>query len=337
MKTIFDVAELAGVSKSTVSRVINNSGSIKESTRRRVEEAMEQLNYAPSYLAQGIRTRKTKTIALMVPESSNLFYNELLYGVEEIALQHEYMIMLCNCGIDPARTQQYTKWLCQRNVDGLIYCFYKDSTATDALYRLAEEMPIVFVDNPLLNRSDLSNISSDGLRDTAEIVRILKEKGAERVAYIGLEEIHNATYRYMGYQAGMVACGYPERKDLVYFVNFDQVGKVSHFELGAQAAEHLMKQPEPPDAIVACTDMLAVGAMRYLQDHGIRVPQDVKVVGYDNIHLSSMVNPGLSTMAQPIERISQEVFSILFKKMQGDNSYNRTVLLKSEFLQRGST
>ena len=76
------IAELAGVSKSTVSRVINNSGSIKESTRRRVEEAMEQLNYAPSYLAQGIRTRKTKTIALMVPESSNLFYNELLYGVE---------------------------------------------------------------------------------------------------------------------------------------------------------------------------------------------------------------------------------------------------------------
>ena len=82
MKTIFDVAELAGVSKSTVSRVINNSGSIKESTRRRVEEAMEQLNYAPSYLAQGIRTRKTKTIALMVPESTNLFYNELLYGVK---------------------------------------------------------------------------------------------------------------------------------------------------------------------------------------------------------------------------------------------------------------
>ncbi len=336
MKTIFDVAERAGVSKSTVSRVISGKGSIKETTRKKVEQAMAELNYAPSYLAQGIRTGKTKTIALMVCESSNLYYNELLYRIEAIAREYEYMVLFCNAGTDPDRAEKYITWLRQRYVDGIIYCFYRDNGITDELYRIAADTPMVFLDNPLGNRPNVSYVGADGLEDTAEIVRHFKEKNAKSIAFIGISDISNITYRYMGYRAGLAACGYRLDPSLVCMVDFSRVDE-SHFTLGYDAAKELMSKPSPPDAIIAATDMLAIGALRYLLEAGYRVPEQVSLTGYDNIILSTMTTPELSTVAQPMEQIAHEAMSILMRKIQEDNGYNRSSLLRSTFIQRGST
>ena len=336
MKTIFDVAELAGVSKSTVSRVISGKGSIKESTRRKVEQAMAELNYSPSYLAQGIRTGKTKTIALIVCEASNLYYNELLYRIEAIAKEHEYMVLFCNGGTDPARSVEYASWLRQRYVDGIIYCFYKDSVFSEELYRISEEMPVVFLDNPLGNRPNVSYVGADGLEDTAQIVRHFKEKGAKSIAFIGINEINNISYRYMGYRAGLAACGYTLDPELVCMIDFSQVDN-SHFTLGYDAAKKLMNGNRKPDAIIAATDMLAIGALRYLLESNYDVPGQVEVTGYDNIILSTMTTPTLSTVSQPLDRIAKEAMSILIHKIQEDNQYNRSALFRSNLIQRGST
>ena len=335
MKTIFDVAKLAGVSKSTVSRVISGSGSIKESTRIKVEKAMAELNYSPNYLAQGIRTGKTKTIALVVCEAANLYYNELLYRIEAIARQQGYMVLFCNGGNDPVRSLEYTTWLRQR-VDGILYCFYKDSQETDAFYRLAAEMPVVFLDNPFGNRPNVSYVGADGLEDIAEIVHHFKKNGAESIGFIGINEISNITYRYMGYRAGLAACGYSLDPNLVYMADFSQIDH-SHFALGYEAAKKLMSNDRKPDAIIAATDMLAIGALRYLLEAGFDVPGQVSLTGYDNILLSTMTTPTLSTVSQPLEQIAQEAMSILIHKIQQDNNFNRSVLLRSAMIQRDST
>ncbi len=335
MKTIFDVAELAGVSKSTVSRVINGTGSIKESTRKKVEKAMAELNYSPSYLAQGIRTGKTKTIALVVCEASNLYYNELLYRIEAIARQQGYMVLFCNAGNDPARSLEYTIWLRQR-VDGILYCFYRDSQEADELYRLAAEMPVVFLDNPLGNRTNVSYVGADGLEDMAEIVRHFKNVGATSIGFIGIGEISNISYRYMGYRAGLAACGYSLDPELVCMADFSQIDS-SHFTLGYEAAKKLMNGNRKPDAIIAATDMLAIGALRYLLEAGYDVPGQVALTGYDNILLSTMTTPTLSTVSQPLEQIAEEAMSILIHKIQKDNGYNRSALLRSTLIQRDST
>ncbi len=332
MKTIFDVAELAGVSKSTVSRVISGNGSIKESTRQKVERAMQELNYVPSNLAQGIRTGKSKTLAMLVYETSNLYYNELLYRIEAIARDHGYMVLFCNGGND----MKYISWLRQRNVDGIIYCFYHDSPVSDVLYQMSSDVPVVILDNPLANRPDVSYVASDGLADIAEIVRYFKESSAKRLAFIGLKDIANITYRYMGYRAGLAACGYPLDESLVVMMDMN-TPDVSHFTLGYTAAKQLMERDDRPDAIIAATDMLAIGALRYLLEAGCRVPEDILLTGYDNIPLSSMTTPGLSTMSQPLDQIAQAVMDILIHKIQQDNHYNRSVLLPSTFIRRGST
>ncbi len=336
--TIYDVAKKAGVSKSTVSRVITGSGSIKDSTRHRIEKAMRELNYTPSYLAQGIRTGKTKTIALMVEETSNLYYNELLYSVEKIATENDYMVFLLNGSANGDHAQKYMAWLRQRQVDGVICCFYRDNAITDELYRMSKTLPVVFLDNPqpLDSRPGISCIGTDGLNDTAEIVRYLHSTGSRRIAFIGINDIRNITYRYLGYRASMTACGCDLDEKLVFFDD-PQPPNESHFTLGGRAAQILMAQPAPPDAIISATDMLAVGALQYLQENGYRVPDQVRLTGYDNIILSTMCTPKLSTMSQPIDQIAKESMHVLIRKIQQGSDYNHSVLLKSKFIRREST
>lgn len=337
MKTIIDVAKLAGVSKSTVSRVISGNGSIRPETRKRVEQAMAELHFVPNQLARGIRTGRTNTIALMVSESSNLYYNELMYNIEAIAREHDYMVMLCNSGTDPELGKKYISWLQQRNVDGLLYCFYRDNEVTDMLYKMSETAPIVFLDNPIGNRPNTSYVGADGLTDIAEIIRYLHSREARSIAFVGIEEICNNIYRFMGYKAGLAACGYSFDPSLVHLIPFEDAVNNSHFKLGYEAAKRLMSGANPPDAIVAATDMLAIGALKYLNEAKWQVPGQVAVTGYDNIHLSAMLSPALSTIAQPVDKIAHEAMSILLRKIEEDNNYNRTFLAKSIFIKRGST
>ena len=339
MKTIIDVAGLAGVSKSTVSRVISGKGSIKPETREKVERAMAALNYVPNQMARCIRTGHTHIIALMVSEASNLYYNELMYAIEAIAREHNYMVVLCNSGTDadPDLAGQYIRWLRQRSVDGLIYCVYCDNEITEALYRLSATSPIVFLDNPLGTRPNISYVGADGLTDIAGVVRELKVGGANAIAFVGIKEICNNTDRFMGYRAGLSACGYSYDPALLHMVPLNEALSKSHFLLGYETARQLMSQERKPDAIIAATDMLAIGMLRYFNEAGIDVPGTVSLVGYDNIHMSAMVSPALSTVAQPIEEIAREAMSILLKKIEEDNGYNRSYLCKSTFIRRDST
>ena len=336
--TIYDVAKKAGVSKSTVSRVITNTGSIKDSTRARVEDAMRELNYVPSYLAQGIRTGRTKTIAFLVEDNTNLYYNEVLHIITGIAAEHDYMVFLINGNNNQIHARKYASWLKQRQIDGVICCFYQDTILTDELYRMSQSLPVVFLDNPkpLDNRPNISCIGSNGLDDIAEIVRFLYETGSRRIAFVGINGIRNVTYRYLGYRASMTACGC-ELDDRLIFIEDRNPAEESYFSLGQRAARALMAQENPPDANNASTDNLDIGALQYLRENGWAVPEQVRLTGYDNLILSTMCKPRLSTVNQPIEKIAKEAMRVLMEKIQNSSSYNHSTLFKSEFIQRETT
>jgi DNA-binding LacI/PurR family transcriptional regulator len=335
MNNIFDVARLAGVSKSTVSRVMNNCDNIKPSTREKVESAMKELNYTPSYFAQSIRTGKAKMLAFLIPETTNLYYNELFNVIESAALRQGYLVTLCNAGQDKEHVLSYVQMLRQRNIDGMIYCMYHSSFPISELIDISHEIPMVFMDYPNSQRDDISCVSADGLHDIARITRMFQEEGRKRVAFVGLEDIVSTNYRYLGYSASLIACGYNFSSDLVYQEYLSSYAG-EHFAIGYRAAQKLMSYPEKPDAIICATDMLAIGVNRYLLESGYHIPQDVAVTGYDNIAISAVVFPALSTMAQPVKQMGELAADILFKKIE-NNSYNRTVLLSSDFIKRGST
>ncbi|MCD7817563.1 MAG: LacI family transcriptional regulator, partial [Lachnospiraceae bacterium] len=176
MSTIFDVAKYAGVSKSTVSRVLNGEGNVKEETRISVEKAIRELNYTPSYLAQGIRTRKTRTIAMIVPEYTNIFYNEMFRGVEDVALKYGYMVFICNTERSPHSEREYADEILKRNVDGIIYNTYSNSKEMlDFLRELSQKLPVVFTNKIFGEEDDVCYVYTDGFTSNRRAVRYLYE------------------------------------------------------------------------------------------------------------------------------------------------------------------
>ncbi len=338
MSTIIEVAKLAGVSKSTVSRVINKSGPVKEETQEKILHAMEKLNYVPSYFAQGIRTRKTKTIAMLVPDYTNVYYAEIFKGVEDIANKNGYMVMICNTDEDPDKEIEYAQALKHRSIDGIIYNTYKnDRNAINYFVNLARELPVVFMDHVLNQNDDAPYVLTEGYKSTQRAVEYLIGKGKKRIAYIRMPpHISVVQHRYNGFERAMIESDLSFDPQLVYQDRLDQPGK-SHLEIGYEGAEYFMNLSNPPDAIIATVDIMAIGVIKYLNGHQYKIPEDVSVIGYDNISLGTIIEPSLTTIAQPTLKIGQEAARILIDRINGDFTTPYQILFEPEFIIREST
>lgn len=317
MSTIFDVAKEAGVSKSTVSRVLNNEPGVKEATRVAVIRAIEKLDYSPSYFAQGIRTGRTKTIAMLVPEYTNVFYNEMFRGVEDVALQYGYVVLICNTERHANSEVEYTEELLKRNVDGIIYNTYAiREDIIQYLKDISDKLPVVFMNRIFTRDDDVSYVITDGYNSTRKAVRYLYERGKRNIGYVSNNKSISVTEdRYQGYLQGLRDCGLDIREDFIYQVR--QQKEPDYVKLGCEAAEYFAGLGEKPDAILSVIDTLAIGCVQKFKKIGIRVPEDINVIGFDNIALSELMQPSLSTIAQPIRKLGQKAAEIIISKING--------------------
>lgn len=337
MSTILDVAKLSGVSKSTVSRVLNN-GYVKPETRKAIEDAIKKLNYSPSYFAQGIRTGKTQVIAFLIPEYSNVFYNEMFAGVEEVAMKNGYMVIICNTNSDFNREKTYVDALLKRNVDGIIYNTYvKNRKSIDLFVNLSEQLPVVFMDHVFAEYNNISYVVTDGFESSRQAVRYLYNKGRRNIAYIQVPPtISVVQHRFEGYLEGLKDCELNFDPKLVYQysdVDFD----VTKPDIGKQGAEYLLKLDRKPDALMATIDLIAIGAMKHFIKSGYRVPQDISVIGYDNISLCEQVEPSLTTIAQPTHDMGKQAANILLDKIHGVSTVNDKIIFEGKLIVREST
>ncbi|MDO4276766.1 MAG: LacI family DNA-binding transcriptional regulator [Eubacteriales bacterium] len=325
MSTIFDVARHAGVSKSTVSRVLNGEKGVKEETRLAVEKAISELRYTPSYLAQGIRTGKTKTIAMVVPEYTNIFYNEMFRGVEDVALESGYMVFVCNTERSRRSEIEYTREILKRNVDGIIYNTYSNTKEMkEYLIELSQKVPVVFTNKIFGEQDDVSYVYTDGFASNRKAVHYLYEKGRYEIGYIrNTSDISVIEDRFEGYCQGLSDCGIPYEEKYVYRVK--QTREPDYIKLGQEAARYYESLPNPPRAIIAAIDALAIGCVQQLQRDGVMVPGDMSVIGFDNIALSSLIQPPLTTISQPIRRIGQKAAEIVISKIDGKEVEDKIV------------
>jgi LacI family transcriptional regulator len=325
MSTIFDVARAAGVSKSTVSRVLNGESGVKEETKNAVEKAIRELKYTPSYLAQGIRTGKTKTIAMVVPEYTNIFYNEMFRGVEDVALEYGYMVFVCNTERSRSSEMDYIKEILKRNVDGIIYNTYSNrKEMLDYMKDLSKKLPIVFTNKIFDEQDDVSYVYTDGFSSNRKAVHYLYEKGRRSIGYIrNTSDISVIEDRFEGYLQGLKDCGIPYEEKYVYRVK--QSLEPDYIMLGQEAARYYEKLETLPDAIIAAIDTLAIGCVQQLQKDGIRIPEDVGVIGFDNVALSSLIQPPLTTIGQPIRRMGQKAAEIIIAKLDGKDVVDKVV------------
>lgn len=338
MASIWDVAKLAGVSKSTVSRVVSNNGPVKEETRLAIERAMKELNYTPSYFAQGIRTGKTKSIAMLVPDKSNVFYNAMLEGIETEALKYGYMVIVCNTNRNLSTEISYTKELLKRNIDGIIYNTYEKSRKNlDYFLSLSETLPLVFMDNIVPKGETAPYVIAEGYQSTKSAVQYLFKKGCRKIAYIRIPpDISVINHRYEGYKAGLQECGISINKELVFQSEKRSITE-THLDVGMEGAKYLMSLSNRPDAIMAATDVIAIGAIKYLKSQGIQIPNEVRIIGYDNINLCTIIDPQLTTIAQPIREIGAVAAKILINRINGVHNDQEQVVLNAELLIRETT
>jgi LacI family repressor for deo operon, udp, cdd, tsx, nupC, and nupG len=330
MANISDVARKAGVSKATVSRVMNNTAVVNKNTRKRVLEAIESLHYTPSFLAKGMRKKKTSTFGIIIPDFRNPYYSELLKSIEQEARTHEYIALICTGEMNAEREQEYIHYLLSRQVEGLVLCCYVSIMENQSyIKQIAKKVPIIVMDQPSFGLP-VSSAYSDGYMGFTKLLTYLIEKGHRRIGMIrSLHKYPCSESRFLGYRDTLKKHRIKIDQDLIEESEFTAAG-------GYEAAKRMLSR-SIPTAIVGVNDLLSIGALKYIREKGFKVPGDIAIAGHDNIALSSLVSPQLTTVNIPVEQIATEAITQLIRKIQNPRSRNKDIVIETQLVIRQST
>jgi DNA-binding LacI/PurR family transcriptional regulator len=326
--SIKDIARLARVSHPTVSRALQNSPLVNPRTAEMIRRIADESGYRASAVARGLVTRRTRTIGLVVTTVADPFTSEVVSGIEQTANDHGYSVFLADSNADPVREQKVVQAFAERRVDGIIVT----SSRVGALYLplLSEMMvPIVLV-NDQHPGAFVHSVMISNLEGSRAAAAHLVALGHRRIAYIGDQFGYQSdAERYAGYREALSAAGIPHLPDLEVYGN----GKP---EAAMRAMDSLLALADPPTAVCCYNDMSALGAMRSIHVHGLRVPDDISVTGFDDLFLASYTQPPLTTVRQPMRRMGQLAMENLFKLMSGQESAAR-ITVEAELIVREST
>ncbi|MGT2964342.1 LacI family DNA-binding transcriptional regulator [Streptococcus acidominimus] len=319
--TMKEVAQLAGVSVGTVSRVINQEQGIKETTLQKVQQAIEELNYIPDVYARGMKTNRTETVALILPTIWHPFFSEFAFFVEEALSKKNYKLLLCNT--DGAKKEiEYLMMLRQNKVDGIIAITY--SPIEDYL---ASNIPFVSIDRTYQDK-EIACVTSDNQKGGELAAQILLEKGCQHLAFVGS---HNDTLNET------------KKRRQFFEKTIDQIGKECLIFDRAEPVDHFLGDLEnflalhpQIDGIFAINDFTALDTIAILEKQGKRVPEDVQVIGYDGIRFSNDRNYHVSTIKQPLEQMAQEAVNILLAIIH-KKSYKLQSILPISYIEGATT
>jgi LacI family transcriptional regulator len=324
-----DVARLAGVSTSTVSHVINNNRFVSEQVREKVDQAIRELNYAPSALARSLKIKQTRTIGMLLTASSNPFYSEVVRGVENSCYERGYSLILCNTEGDEERMNRSLETLMQKRVDGLLMMCTETHLPSAEILNRYPSVPMVMMDwAPFEGRGDI--IQDNALLGGELATQHLIDRGYTRIACIaGPQDKTPARLRLEGFHKAMTNSGLPVPTGYVVDGDFE-------FQGGFNAMNQLLSLDTLPEAIFTSNDAMAVGVYHALFQAGLRVPQDIAVMGYDNIELARYLTPPLSTIHQPKDELGELAIDTLIHRMSDPDASQQTLVLTPELVERGS-
>lgn len=327
MATIHDVALDAGVSPTTVSRYLNHRIELPASTSARIDAAILKLNYRPNVLARRLSTGKTEAIGLVTPEIREPFFAELASAVEDEADRHGYTIFMSSTRSDREREIAALRRLDDRHVDGLVMMTNTPDDGTLAKL-IGRRRNVVLVDEDIPG-VNVPRIFVENTEGAYEATRHLIEHGHRTIGYIGGPKgLLTVEERRAGFQRAMKEAGLTVRRDLMRLGSFSP-------EVARQAVLDFMAAAEPPTAIFASSDYIGIGAIKGLRDAGLRVPDDVSLVGFDDVPMTELLNPPLTAVRQPIEAMGRQSFLVLHELLSGRQPALLT-RLPVELIRRGS-
>jgi LacI family transcriptional regulator, repressor for deo operon, udp, cdd, tsx, nupC, and nupG len=327
MVRIADVAKMANVSTATVSRVISNAGTVKKETANKVLEAIDKLKYKPNMLARQLRRLETKTILVVIPDITNTFFSNVLRGIESVATAYGYQVLLGDAQNIEERERSYLDNLGQRKADGVILLTAR--TDQKVLEELSEQYPVVLACE-YYEGSNLPTVSIDNISSARKATEYLISLNHKKIAHIsGPLKVVVGRDRLKGFYQAMAHHGLSVDSLLV------QEGDFS-YESGFNLMKKLLMLDELPTAVFAANDEMAMGAIKAAKSKGIRVPEDLSVIGFDDIKFASIFEPALTTIAQPTFEMGKKAMELLLKLINNEELEKDQFMLADKLIVRDS-
>ncbi|MCY6485198.1 LacI family DNA-binding transcriptional regulator [Clostridium aestuarii] len=327
--TMKDIANLAGVSKTTVSMVLNKKNiNVSETTKNKILKIAEELNYIPNNVARSLSTNKSETIGIIIPDITNPFFSEIARAIEDTASKLNYNVIFCNTDNDNEKEKKYVKLLISKLVDGVI--FITGSGNDESLDILDNNnIPLVLVDRDIEKKKNYCGVYTLNEQGVIDGVNYLLRKGKKKIAFVtGAKELRISRQRIEGYKKIMLENNIYD-EGLIFESDFTIEG-------GMQSTEKIINSRNDIQAIFYSNDIMAFGGIKVLIRKGYNIPEDISIIGFDNIKISDFMEPELTTIGQPIYEIGKIACELLVNVIN-KKVYNRQIYLKTKLIIRGTT
>ena len=330
MSTIREVAKRAGVATMTVSRVINNSGYVSDATRAKVETAVAELGYVPNMLGPSLRFKQTNTLALVLTDITNPFWTTVARGAEDAAHVKGYSVIFCNTDESPEKQEQYLTMLLKRRIDGILLA--PACSSPDSVQLIQKQGIAVVVLDRSVPVADVDMIRGDSSGGAHLLTQHLIDLGHTRIMMLtGPRDVSTSYERVTGFRQALQEAGLePETDNVVW-------GEYTH-KSGRKMTEQVLASDQRPTAIFAANNFIAIGALRAIRDAGLRVPEDISLVSFDDLPEALTAEPFFTNVAQPTYEMGFQAAQLLMARMSGDDSEGfRSILLPTELIVRQSS
>lgn len=334
--TLKQIAENLGISITTVSKALKNYSDVSKKTKARVKDEAKKLNYKPNVFAVNLRTRRSRTVGLIIPEVVHHFFSTIVNGIIEYAEKKGYLVIILQSNESFKLEKRQIDLLISKRVDGIMISLASTTTDISHLQEVKElEIPLVMFDK-ISKLIDCSKIIINDREAAYKATKHLIDSGCKRIAHFrGALLPQNSIDRFLGYKKALEDHGLTYDSSLVYIC--DRVD----YEDGITAAKQLLKDHDDIDGIFAITDLVAIGAISVFNDRGIQVPNDISIMGFSNWFISSAITPSLSTVDQPGYEMGKKTFKVLLKEMNAKKDgvpfEPITKVLKTKIIKRNST
>jgi DNA-binding LacI/PurR family transcriptional regulator len=327
--TIQEVAKAAGVAASTVSRYLNGQLRVSPATEVRLLDAVRDLGYVPNAQARNLARRRSGVIAFVVPEISNPYFGAIADYVVEAVERHGLLVLLCSTRSQAGKESSYIDLLASGAIDGMLYLgSFRSNERLAAAVRGG--LPVVVVDEPIAGLPDVHTVVMDDYAGGYQATSYLVALGHRRIAFVsGPAELASVQERRRGYEDALRKGGLDPDQQLSLAGHFTE-------QFGMSALTRLLAAPQTPTAAFVASDYIALGMLSAAETHGVRVPGDLSVVGFDDIRFSQYVRPRLTTIRSPVERLAQVGVELLFERLAAQDTAARTEVLPVELIVRES-
>ncbi len=329
--TIQDVAKEAGVSITTVSRVVNKNYPVKESTRIKVEAAIKRLSFKPNLLARSLIQNSTKTIGILTPSLENLFFSEVIKGIDKIMRPKGYTTFLCHTEGDPQIEKEMISSLVNRQVDGLVIIDpRKDNVVSGYFEEINKDVPVLII-NGHSQGIQCNYVLNDAQSGVLEALKYFNAEGIEHIALLRGKKSYSYDIKEDVYR------NYIEESGLTPQIIRIKDGNDAHtVEQAYEAITKVLSSENKPSAILACNDWMAVGALNAAKNLGIDVGTELRIIGFDNTIISQITQPKLSTVDQQMTKLGELAAKRIYKMMTDDNTENQKIYLETKLIIRES-